>query len=404
MNSLTPEERPRRKVWPFIVGAVLLGACLFVVFVVFSWVQEGMSINIDLPGGQDTQAVEALPLTNTVTSTQRPQPTQTAEATITPAEMGIVTTNIEGYDVPIIPYPQVSGNVLYVWASAPAAGNGTQAHPFQHIQQAIDTAGSGDTILVAEGTYYENLVIENTALSIVGGYDGATWEQWRGPSEIVVDGGEVTQVVLIRDAQVLLSIMTIQHGYEACENDLVNGYPSSGAGLKIQGELTQVIMDRLIIQNNLTNPPCGGSGFQADTGASFMMLNSLMQDNVNSADGGAIIVWHNSMGVIINSTIIRNGDQGIEVNDSMGATGWLVNSIVMNNLAQDVVGDWTIINSMDGGYAQGFETDWHLWAGAPAVDAGAWIEGLIPEFDLDGEPRPQGGGVDIGADEFNTMQ
>jgi hypothetical protein len=216
----------------------------------------------------------------------------------------------------------------------------------------------------------------------------------------VVDGGEVTQVVLIRNAQVLLSIMTIRNGYEACSLNADNEYPSSGAGLKIQGGATQVIMDRLIIQNNVTAPPCGGSGFQADTGASFLMINSLMQDNINSADGGAVIVWDDAQGVIVNSTIIRNGNQGIEVNDSTGAAGWLINSVVMNNQGDDVVGDWTIINSMYGGYAQDFETDWHLWPGAPAVDAGVWIEGLTPPFDLDGEPRPAGQEMDIGADEL----
>jgi hypothetical protein len=400
MNQLTPEKPPRRRVWPFIVGAVILAACLFVSGVLIAWIQEGMSINIDLPGGEETRLVETALPTNTTTSTLRPQMTQTTQSTITPADMGVVTSNVEGYDVPVIPYPQISGNVLYVWASAPAGGNGTQARPFQRIQQAIDAAGSGDTILVAQGTYYENLVIENAVLSIIGGYDGATWEQWRSPSEIVVDGGEVTQVVLIRNAQVLLSIMTIQNGYEACENDPVNGYPSSGAGLKIQGEVTQVIMDRLVIQNNITAPPCGGSGFQADTGASFLMFDSLMQDNVNSADGGGIIVWNEALGVIVNSTIIRNGLQGVEVNNSQGGSGWLINTIVMNNQGDDVVGDWTIINSMYGGYAQDFETDWHLWPGAPAVDAGVWIEGLTPPFDLDGEPRPAGQEMDIGADEL----
>ena len=401
MNQLLPETPTRRRVWPYIVGAVLLAAILFVAVVLFTWIREGISVNIDLPGGEDTQVVEAALPAITVTSTLRNQPNETAQSTITPAEMEVGTINVEGYDVPVIPYPQISGNALYVWASAPAGGNGTQAQPFQNIQQAIDASGSGDMIFVAEGMYYENLTIEETALSIVGGFDGVTWEQRRGPSEIVVDGGGLTQVVLIRQAQVLLSTMTIQHGYEACENDLVNGYPSSGAGLKLQGYSTYVILDRLIIQDNLTNPPCGGSGFQADTGASFVMIGCLIQDNVNSADGGGIIIWNDAMGVIINSTIIRNGLQGVEVNNSQGGSGWLINTIVMNNEVEDVVGDWTIINSLYGGYAQGFETDYHLWPGSPAVDAGIWQEGVTPVGDLEGEARPAGLGMDIGVDELH---
>ncbi len=47
----------------------------------------------------------------------------------------------------------------HVSASAPAGGNGSKAHPFKEIQEAITFAGNGDVILVASGTYQENLVI-----------------------------------------------------------------------------------------------------------------------------------------------------------------------------------------------------------------------------------------------------
>jgi hypothetical protein len=45
----------------------------------------------------------------------------------------------------------------------------------------------------------------------------------------------------------------------------------------------------------------------------------------------------------------------------------------------------------------GFEatSDYHLTAGSPCVDTG--IADHAPNVDIDGEPRPQGGGVDRGA-------
>jgi hypothetical protein len=39
----------------------------------------------------------------------------------------------------------------------------------------------------------------------------------------------------------------------------------------------------------------------------------------------------------------------------------------------------------------------HLMMGSPCVDKGTMTE--APMTDIDGEMRPQGGGVDIGADE-----
>lgn len=50
-----------------------------------------------------------------------------------------------------------AGEVIYVDASGPnAPGTGSYEHPFRRIQDAIDLAGSGDTIIVAEGVYTDD--------------------------------------------------------------------------------------------------------------------------------------------------------------------------------------------------------------------------------------------------------
>lgn len=43
---------------------------------------------------------------------------------------------------------------------------GTQSQPFATIQQAVDTAGNGDTILVEEGTYIEDVIVDKDGLTL----------------------------------------------------------------------------------------------------------------------------------------------------------------------------------------------------------------------------------------------
>ena len=53
------------------------------------------------------------------------------------------------------------------------AGDGKQASdPFATIQHAIDTSAEGDVIVVAPGTYAENVVVDVDYLTIVGAVGG----------------------------------------------------------------------------------------------------------------------------------------------------------------------------------------------------------------------------------------
>ena len=57
----------------------------------------------------------------------------------------------------------------YVDVNAPGCptGTGTQADPFCDIMDAVAAASDDDTIHIAPGTYYENLVIDKN-LSLIG--------------------------------------------------------------------------------------------------------------------------------------------------------------------------------------------------------------------------------------------
>lgn len=71
---------------------------------------------------------------------------------------------------------QPMAQAWYVDGDCTVCGAGTLDAPFQTISQALAVAGGGDTILVAQGTYTENLSI-NVQVTLMGGY-AATSPAW----------------------------------------------------------------------------------------------------------------------------------------------------------------------------------------------------------------------------------
>ncbi len=98
-------------------------------------------------------------------------------------------------------------------APARASGNILYVRPGESIQAAIHAATDGDTILVAEGFYPENLVITE-GLTLSGGWDVSFTVQYPGLS--IIDGQGLGRVIHITcassDTVVVLDGLTIQNG------------------------------------------------------------------------------------------------------------------------------------------------------------------------------------------------
>jgi len=97
---------------------------------------------------------------------------------------------------------------------------------YQTIQEAINWASAGDTIMVAAGTYHENVVVHET-VSIIG--------QDRNTTIIDGSGSEIEPVVRIEANNVSLSGFTIQNGYQgiwvfSSENSIVNNTVKDNRG------------------------------------------------------------------------------------------------------------------------------------------------------------------------------
>ena len=86
--------------------------------------------------------------------------------------------------------------------------NGTWEHPYQYIREAINNSDNGDTILVANGRYYENIII-NKSLTIE-----CLEEDIYGHSKMnaVIFGTKNTHVLQITADNVTISKFILQNG------------------------------------------------------------------------------------------------------------------------------------------------------------------------------------------------
>ena len=217
----------------------------------------------------------------------------------------------------------------------------------------------------------------------------------------------------------------------------MNGDLSQGG----DGTISGALVERNVIYGNGVG---GGSGINMDGVVNSVVRNNLLYDN--HASGISLYRIDGATGstgnVVVNNTIVNAADGRWCVNINAGSTGnTVLNNVLYNYHAfrgavtvdassrAGFVSDYNAVISRfstDAGdtvvalpawQALGYDvhsfvaapgalflvpgSDFHLLAGAPAVDHGTPTS--APADDLDGNPRPVGGGVDVGAYELQLL-
>lgn len=299
--------------------------------------------------------------------------------------------------------------------------------PCQTIGQALDMANAGESVLVAQGTYTENLTV-SMPVTLTGGYESAGWTRSITQYETIINGsGSVISqpVIAIRDGSdgTVLDGLTITggNGQEAggvaaggsevtIKNCLIrdnfgNGMPDhSGAGGVVGGgngkQLT--IIDSRIVNNRVN----GGAGGVRSYDGLLVLINSIVADN--HGDPGV----HANGPVSLMNTTVSNNDGGILFNPLVSATLVVTNSIVYSTgfsiadvgsgttqiAYSDIQGGWTGTGNVDADPLFVGSSDYHLQVGSPAIDAGTAAG--APAYDIEGTLR--GAVPDMGAYEWTS--
>jgi len=169
-------------------------------------------------------------------------------------------------------------------ADGPACGS--EAAPCATIQQAVDLSVSGDTVLVAEGTYVDNVsclggaavvCVNQKQLTILGGFSSANWSLPNPPVNItVIDGQNIRRGIIVRGAGA--NVVRIE-GFTVTGGRVVGAPNGVGGGLN--ANFGQLVLRDMVFDGNVAqggdNGLGGGGGVAAQANANNLMTVTLQR-------------------------------------------------------------------------------------------------------------------------------
>lgn len=187
-----------------------------------------------------------------------------------------------------------------------------QGQAYSTIQSAIDAAKNGDTVLVSEGTYYENPRIKINGISILG----------KNKEKTILEGGKSSSGIRIDEVNnVVLSGFTIRNsgggGQEDAGITIYKGNDNTVSNMNILSNSVGIS-----IYQNSNNNVISGNNLESNIGYGINIYasnnNKIFNNNIKNNKIG-IYAYSSKTNRIYSNNLIDNKDQAY---DNSGLNSW----------------------------------------------------------------------------------
>ena len=193
-----------------------------------------------------------------------------------------------------------AGTIIHVPADQPT------------IQAGINAASNGDTVLVAPGTYKENVNFLGKAITV---------KSSSGAQITVIDGGQNGAVVTFASGETNASLL---QGFTVQNGNYTSGV-GEGGGISVEGASPTIMNNRIT-----NNKACEGNGIGVGFGSPIIQAN-IITNNTNAGcggiGGGGIGLRGASSAHIVGNTIANNSADSY----GGGIALWSANAVLIKN-------------------------------------------------------------------------
>jgi Ca2+-binding RTX toxin-like protein len=223
-------------------------------------------------------------------------------------QAGWTVTTAGGTDnlVDIEAISHAGGRILLV-------GNGG----FDTIQAAVDAANDGDTILVAAGTYTENVTID-VDVTLLGANHGVSGNDPRG-AETVIAG-----------------TITLAANGITVDGFTVDGGGTLGSAIRGAGSLSthsDISIDNNILTGQTGQPILMGFGFGGGIGSSNWSVNDNLVTNISGSNATGIVLF-NITGLTLTGNVVDHDNSAFTGRRGINLDGIVDGTITGNTVAE----------------------------------------------------------------------